>query len=194
MNLPIMPFEEFLQYLQNMDLPPLIPIQLDGNQTILSNNMPRRYLVRQIGMAWHRSMEEVFDDVPVGTRILVRRDIVFNSQRNHNIITDYITTRINRETFMGYWTHQDVVYMENEVTPYPFDIDAYHQRDEILFNHQNNQNNPHQVNPLGEGEREGEGMDIDQEQEQENQAALFLQPPPPLLSFSSSSLLSFNNH
>lgn len=183
-NQPILPFAEFLQQLQNMNvehlsaqlpdvLPPLVPIQLDGNRTILSPTMPQRYLVRQIGMGWYRSMEDVFDNVPVGTRILVRSNRSFSPVTNQNIITDYITTRMGHQTFLGYWTHQDVAYGENEVSPYPFDMDAYHQRDVILSNHMNNQNVPEialpqeGLNPLGEGQM----MD----QNEENRAALFLQ-------------------
>lgn len=209
MNIPaihdIQPYLGFLQHFQNMDfqgLPPLMPIQLDGNQTILSPNVPRRYLVRQIGLAWHRSMEEVFDNVPVGTRILIRRDRTFHPMTNDRIIVDYITTRIAQETFLGHWTHQDVVYLENEITPYPFDIDAYHQRHEILENNwnNNNNNNNHQhagVNPLGEGQQQQEGQ-IQQPQEGQVQnmdqelADAFLQPAP-LFPFSSSALLYFNN-
>lgn len=204
-NQPIQPYLDFLQHFQNMNfpvmpalqpleghlpdvLPPLIPIQLDGNRTILSPNMPQRYLVRQIGLAWYRNMEEIFDDVPVGTRILVRRDITVHPVTHDRIITDYITTRIGQETFLGHWTHQDVAYLENEVTPYPFDIDAYHQRDEIL---QNNWNNNHHagVNPLGEGQMQVEGQVQNMDQDL---ADAFLQPAP-LFQLSSSSLLSFNN-
>lgn len=143
-------------------------------------------------------MEEIFDDVAVGTRILIRRDITIHPLMNDRIIVDYITTRIAQETFLGHWTHQDVVYLENEVTPYPFDMDAYHMRNEILENNWNNNNHPHMaVNPLGEGQQQqpqegqmqGEGQNMD-----ENLANAFLQPAPaPLFQFSSSALLSFNN-
>lgn len=225
-NQPIQPFHDFLQHFQNVNfpglpllppllplegqlpdvLPPLLPIQLDGNRTILSPNVPRRYLVRQIGTAWHRSMEEIFDDVAVGTRILIRRDITIHPLTHARIIVDYITTRIAQETFLGHWTHQDVVYLENEVTPYPFDMDAYHQRNEILENNWNNNNHQHMaVNPLGEGQQPQEGQIQVEGQIQgegqvqnmdENLANAFLQPAPvpaPLFQFSSSALLSFNN-
>lgn len=217
-NQPIQPFQDFLQHLQNMNfpalppllppfqpldaqipdvLPPLLPIQLDGNRTILSPNVPRRYLVRQIGTAWHRSMEDIFDDVAVGTRILIRRDITVHPLMNDRIIVDYITTRIAQETFLGHWTHQDVVYLENDVSPYPFDMDAYHQRNEILENNWNINHQHGAVNPLGEGQQQQEGqMQVEGQVQNmdEDLANAFLQPAPaPLFQFSSSALLSFNN-
>lgn len=211
---PIQPFEEFIEQVQNMNLegvpmvvpdalpdalPRLMPIRLDGHHTILSPNIPSRYLVRQIGISWHRAMEEVFDGVEVGTRILVRRIIMFSAAMNNNIIIDYVITRVAHQTFLGYWSHQDVVYLENEPTPYPFDIDGYHYRDEILINYVNNldmpaialplrvenfMDNEEGINPLGEGQAEGD-MNLNLL----HYAEQFLEPNPEQLS--SNNLLSF---
>lgn len=130
---------------------PLIALQLEGFRQILSPQMPQRYLMRQIGMSWYQIMEEVFHDVPVGTRILVRRDRVFSPLLNDHIIHEYTTTKQALPTFLGdCWTHQDVAYREGEMSPYPYDMDAFTQRDELLNNHRNNQN----INPLGEGQED----------------------------------------
>lgn len=123
-------------------------LDLQGFRQILSPQMPRRYMMRQIGMAWYNMMEDVFTDVPVGTRILVRRDRNWSQERQAYILQDYITTREAHPTFLGRpWSHQDVAYMEYEVSPYPYDMDAFHERDNILNNYRNNQN----LNPLPEG-------------------------------------------
>lgn len=113
------------------DLPPLQPLRLErlfeeDDQTILSEQTPRRHLVRQIGTKWYRSMEEIHENVPIGTRLLIRRD------RNGNQIIEYITTRVARQTFHGHWTHQTVVYNETENSPYPYDMDCWTDRHEIL--------------------------------------------------------------
>lgn len=129
----------------------LIALQLEGFRQILSPQMPARYLMRQIGMSWYRMMEEVFHDTPVGTRILVRRERVFSSVLNDHVVHEYITTRQALPTFLGdCWTHQDVAYREGEMSPYPYDIDAFTQRDEILNNHRNNLN----INPMEEGQED----------------------------------------
>ncbi len=135
----------------------LFPLQLEGFRQILSPQVPARYLMRQISIAWYRIMEEIYDDVPVGTRILVRRDRVFSPLVNGYLIHDYITTRQALPTFLNApWSHQDVAYCEEEVSPYPFDMDAFHDRDNIMNNYRNNQN----VNPLGEGHEFPDPMDL----------------------------------
>ena len=135
---------------------PILPFEMVSPfRQIMSPQMPPRYLMRQIGMSWYQIMEEIYHDVALGTRILVRRDRVHSPLLNRIIIQDYITTREEHPLlqWMAGWTHQDVVYPEGEVTPYEFDIDAFHDRDMIMSNHRNNRN----VNPLGEGHVLGEG-------------------------------------
>jgi len=129
---------------------------MDAFRQILSPTLPPRYLMRQISVAWYQIMEEVYHHEPEGTRILVRRDRVYSPLLNDFILHDYITTRHAVPILLNeIWSHQDVAYREGEATPYPFDIDAFHDRDTILEYHRNNQN----LNPLPEGHSE-DAMEI----------------------------------
>jgi len=115
----------------------VLPLRLEplfhrDDETILSPQIQPRYLARQIGLGWYRQMEEIHEFVPAGTRLLIRRDI------RNNIVSEYISTRVTRHTFYGNWTHQTVVYRSNEVSPYPFDMDCFTQRDDIMANFNNN--------------------------------------------------------
>lgn len=106
---------------------------------ILSAEIVQPYMMRQIGLTWYREMEDIFENVPVGTRILVRRDRVWSIRQNQFLIHDYMTTREEHPMLLGRpWSHQDVAYVENEESPYPHDVDAFHTRDEIMENHRNN--------------------------------------------------------
>ena len=131
----------------------LAQILVHDDQTILSENIPHHYLMRQIGLAWYRIMEEIFHDVPVGTRILVRRDTAFQGLVGNHVTHDYITTRVGHPTLYGHWTHQNVAYLHNELSPYPFMIDAFTERNQIMEENHNNHMIP-QVNPLPEGQME----------------------------------------
>lgn len=171
-------------------IPPMSPfpiLDLQGFRQILSPQMSRRYLMRQIGMAWYHMMEDVFNDVPAGTHILVRRDRNWSQERQAYILLDYITTREAHPTFLGRpWSHQDVAYMEYEVSPYPYDIDAFHQRNDILNNYRINLN----LNPLPEGYSP---MDMSEEGAPALPPLPEIQPLPPLsplFALSSMSLLS----
>ncbi len=132
----------------------LAQVLVYDDQTILSDQIPRHYMMRQIGLAWFRLMEEIFHNTPVGTRILVRRDTVFQDGVGNHVIHDYITTRTVHDTLYGCWTHQNVAYLHNEVSPYPFDIDGFTERDRLIQDNHDNQNP--QVNPQPEGH-----MDVD---------------------------------
>lgn len=149
----------------------ILPLQLQSlfqqdDETIFSETIPRRYLARQLGMQWYRELEQIHQNVPVGTRLLIRRDT------RDGLITDHITTRVTRETFYGNWTHQTVVYRQGEFTPYPFDMDCFHNRFELMEIYRNNQLLP--PNPF-----------LEQLQQQQDaqpdfaaMAAQFLAPPP----------------
>jgi len=145
----------------------ILPLQLQplfqqDDETIFSESIPRRYLARQLGIHWYREMEEIHQNVSVGTRLLIRRESY------NGIITDHITTYVTRQTFYGNWTHQTVVYREDEFTPYPFDMDCFHNRSELMEIYRNNQLLP--PNPY-----------LEEIQEQQDFAAMaeqFLAPPP----------------
>ncbi len=151
----------------------ILPLQLQplfhpDDEDIFSDSIPRRYLARQLGMHWYRELEQIHQNIPVGTRLLIRRDT------RDGLITDHVTTRVTRETIYGNWTHQTVVYRVGEFTPYPFDMDCFHNRSELMEIYRNNQLLP--PNPL-----------FDQLQLQPHQphqpdfaamAAQFLAPPP----------------
>ena len=131
----------------------LAQVLVFDDQTILSPPIPRQYLMRQVGLAWFRIIEEIFHDSPVGTRILVRRDTSFQGSVGNYVRHDYITTRVAHDTLYGGWTHQNVAYLHNEVSPYPITVDAFTERDQIIANHHSI---PLEGNPLPEGHREGE--------------------------------------
>jgi hypothetical protein len=165
----------------------LVQVLVHDDQTILSDQLPHQYLMRQIGLAWFRAMEEVFHDSPVGTRILVRRDTSFQGIVGNHVTHDYIMTRVAHNTLYGGWTHQSVAYLHNEVSPYPFDIDAFADRDQIIAQYRMN----HMINPLPEGH-----MEVDEAVPAlpvlpalQAWAEAFLQPPPGGLS--SNSLFTF---
>ena len=160
----------------------LAPLFVMDDQTILSPTIPRQYLMRQIGIVWYRVMEEIFDDEPIGTRILVRRDTYYHPLVDTHVTHDYITTRVGHETVYGHWTHQSVAYLHNEVSPFPFTIDAFTTRDEIMSNNHNNHMNPILnpiLNPLPEGHVLPESL--------QQLAEQFLQP-----GISSNSLFTFH--
>ena len=118
------------------NIQPLLPLRLEplfqmDDQIILSPSIPARYLVRQIGTNWFRQMEDIHHHTPIGTRLLIRRDI------RGNQVVDYITTRVTRATFYGNWTHEIVSYMSDEATPYGFDLDCFRSRDDLLLNNYN---------------------------------------------------------
>ena len=113
------------------------------DEYIFSRTVSPHYLMRQPSMKWWYTMEDLFADVPVGTRLLIRRDIRYHVQQGGDIVTDYITTRVARETFYGHWTHQFVTYREDEHTPYGYDMNAYESRTSILSQHYNNMTEKH---------------------------------------------------
>ena len=172
----------------------LAPLLIMDDQTILSPTIPRQYLMRQIGIVWYRVMEEIYDNEPIGTRILVRRDTYYHPLVDTHITHDYITTRVGHETVYGHWTHQNVAYLHNEVSPLPITIDAFTTRDEIMSNNRNNQDNP-EHNPFPEGHVIPEGHAFPEGHAIPDPADLlgfvnsFLQQPPPGLS---SNLLFFH--
>lgn len=146
------------------------PAQQQDDQTILAPPIPRQYLMRQIGLGWFRSMEEVYEHVAVGTRILIRRDRYQHPILNTAVIHDYLITRVAHETLYGNWTHQMVAYPIGHPSPYPETVDAFTARDAILAQHRNNfVHNPHP-----------EGMEGQPQPEQNafQQAQEFLGPAP----------------
>jgi hypothetical protein len=134
----------------------ILPLQLEplfqpnDDQTILSPTISRRHLARHIGSNWFQLMEDIHQHVPVGTRLLIRR---INMGM---IVSDYISTRVTRNTIYGNWTHQIVVYQMNEVTPYPFDMDCFYPRDDLLSNYYNNNPSPLPVIPLHQVNQEND--------------------------------------
>jgi hypothetical protein len=141
----------------------LTPLLVHDDQTILSDQIPAHYMARQAGISWFRIMEEIFADSPIGERILVRRDTYYHPLVDTHVTHDYITTRVAHETLYGRWTHQTVVYLHNEVSPYPFTLDAFHDRDRILSDNHNNHMLPReaQPNPLPEGHVQGDAINVD---------------------------------
>ena len=122
----------------------LQPLQLRprfimDDETILSPQIPPRHLLRQYGMDWYRTMEEIYESYPVGTRVLIRRDTTFLPHTNIQVVHDYLTTRMAHDTVYGCWTHQSVAYLQNEESPYPHTVDAWTERDQIIATHYNNQ-------------------------------------------------------
>lgn len=111
----------------------LQPLLSGDDSTIASDSIPYRHRVlgRQIGLYWFREMEEIHQNVAFGTRLLIHRDT------RNGIITDHVTTRVSRDTLYGNWTHQTVIYHVNEVTPYPYDLDCFHSREDLLAIHSN---------------------------------------------------------
>lgn len=113
------------------------------DQYLYSPTLTPQYLIRQPSLKWWYTMEDFFAEVPVGTRLLIRRDIRFNHAQGGYVVNDYITTRVARETLYGHWTHQYVTYREGEHTPYGFDINAYESRYELLSQSYNNNPDTH---------------------------------------------------
>lgn len=120
----------------NNDLPDMLPpLRLDFQQddrTIIAPTLGDRYLMRQIGSAWFQIMENTYPNAAIGTRILVRRDVIQPPSHPFNVIHDYVTIRVNQPTLYGDWVHVHVAYPANENSPYPFDVDGYHNREELF--------------------------------------------------------------
>lgn len=114
------------------NLPPLRLNFYENDHSMVSQSLPSRYLIRQIGSAWYQLMENMYPNAAVGTRILVRRDITAHPTFPGQIIHDYITVRTNQQTLYDQWIHVQVAYPSNENSPYPFDIDGYHNREEMF--------------------------------------------------------------
>ena len=110
---------------------------------VYSPTVTPQYLIRQPSLKWWYTMEDFFAEVPVGTRLLIRRDIRFNYAQGGYIVNDYITTRVARETLYGHWTHHYVTYREGEHAPYGFDVNAYESRYELLSQSYNNNPDAH---------------------------------------------------
>jgi hypothetical protein len=110
---------------------------------IFSPTVTPQYLIRHPSLKWWYTMEDFFEEVPMGTRLLIRRDIRFNQAQGGYIVNDYITTRVARETFYGHWVHYYVTYREGEDAPYGYDINAYESRHEILSENYNNNPDAH---------------------------------------------------
>lgn len=111
------------------------PRRLDFEQDdrmIMSPTLSCRYLMRQIGLGWYQMVEGVYPNVPVNTRILVRRDHYQPPSLSFPLIHDYITVRVDHPTLYNGWIHVSVAYPASENSPYPFDMDGYHNRDEIF--------------------------------------------------------------
>jgi hypothetical protein len=114
----------------------ILPLRLQpllslDDETILSDSIPNRYLARQIGLYWYQEMEEIHPNVPFGTRLLIRRDT------RNGVTTDHITTHVSRDTCYGNWTHQTVIYRVNELSPYPFDMDCFNSRLDLMAIYRN---------------------------------------------------------
>lgn len=110
---------------------------------IYSPTVTPQYLIRHPSLKWWYTMEDFFAEVPVGTRLLIRRDIRFNLAQGGYIVNDYITTRVARETLYGHWVHYYVTYREEEDAPYGFDVNAYESRYELLSQSYNNNPDAH---------------------------------------------------
>jgi len=110
---------------------------------LYSPTITPQYLIRQPSMKWWYTMEDFFAEVPLGTRLLIRRDIRYNHAQGGYIVNDYITTRVARETLYGHWVHYYVTYREGEHAPYGFDVNAYESRYELLSQSYNNNPDAH---------------------------------------------------
>lgn len=119
-----------------------LPYERD-DEYIFSSTVSPQYLIRQPSMKWWYMMEDFFAEVPLGTRLLIRRDIRYNPAQGGDIVTDYITTRVARQTFYGHWTHHYVTYRDGEQAPYGYDVNAYESRNDLLSQHYNNTTEAH---------------------------------------------------
>jgi len=92
-----------------------------SDQTIFSPTAPR-ILARSIGMDWYRRVEESEPHAEQGQRFLVNRHVM--TLRRQIIVQDFITTRCSDQTniYQG-WSHQSVIYLEGENSPYPHHFD-----------------------------------------------------------------------
>lgn len=77
---------------------------------------------RPICHSWYTMIEDYHADIPIGTRILVRRQHRY-STHNRVLVTDYITMRIEREAILG-WEHIIAMYHEGERSPFLYDYDG----------------------------------------------------------------------
>ncbi len=86
------------------------------DQTIFSLAVPR-ILTRSIGMYWYQRIEEGEPDAEPGQRFLVNRHVM--TFRGQIIVQDFITTRsTDQNNIYKGWSHQTVVYIEGENSPY----------------------------------------------------------------------------
>lgn len=107
----------------------------EDDRTIISPLIPSRYLMRQIGLNWYQMVESQYQDVEVGTRILVRRDQYQPPSRPFAIIHDYMTVKVDRSTLYNGWVHINVAYPVGEDSPHPFDVDGYHTSEDLFHRH-----------------------------------------------------------
>jgi hypothetical protein len=107
------------------------------DRTIITPTIPSRYLMRQIGLGWYQIAESLYPNVEPNTRILVRRDCYQPPSLSFPIIHDYITVRVDHPTLYNGWIHVNVAYPASENSPYPFDMDGYHDREGMFRTHPN---------------------------------------------------------
>jgi hypothetical protein len=113
----------------------ILPRRLDfemDDRTIISPSIPSRYLMRQIGLGWYHIIESLYPNVEPNTRILVRRDRYQPPSVSFPLIHDYLTVRVNHPTLHNGWVHVSVAYPASENSPYPFDVDGYHDREGLF--------------------------------------------------------------
>jgi hypothetical protein len=115
----------------------LMPLFEQDDNSLISADLPRYYMIRQPSMKWWTMMEEIHENVPSGTRILIRKDIRYYNRMRRNVIHEYISTRVERDTLYGRWIHHCIAYTEEEGSPYPYDVDAFRDRDSIITNYNN---------------------------------------------------------
>ena len=90
-------------------------------QTIFSATV-QRILPRSIGMYWYQRTEDNEPHAEQGQRFLVNRHVM--TLRGQIIVQDFITTRCSDQNniYQG-WSHQSVIYLEGENSPYPHHFD-----------------------------------------------------------------------
>ena len=91
------------------------------DQTIFSLGVPR-ILARSIGMTWYMRIEESEPNAEQGQRFLVNRHVM--TLRGQIIVQDFITTRCaDQNNIYHGWSHQTVIYLQDENSPYPHHFD-----------------------------------------------------------------------
>lgn len=123
-------------------LPPL-RMEYHGNQdhvSLIQSPLPHNYLMRQVGMNWFQLVEQRYPNMAFGTRILVRRVVELTRYSDIRVVHDYITTRSVHPTLFGNWVHYSVAYLSNQASPYPYDIDGFHNRNSPIPNPNPNPN------------------------------------------------------